>query len=42
MRITRYKNEDMFRQYYIDRVEYNQTLSADFWDVDAAAQHIKK
>ena len=42
LRITRYKNDDMFRQYYIDRVVYNQSLPADFWDVDAAARRIRK
>lgn len=40
--ITRSKNGDMFRQYYIDRVEYNQDLPADFWDVDATTRRIKK
>jgi len=42
MRITRFKNGDMFRQYYVDHVEYNQPLPADFWDVDAAERRIKK
>jgi hypothetical protein len=42
LRITRYKNNDMFRQYYIDRVQYDQPLPADFWDVDAIARRIKK
>jgi len=42
LRITRYKNEDITRQYYIDQVVYNQTLPAEFWDVDAAARRIKK
>jgi hypothetical protein len=42
MRITRFHNDELTRQYYIDRVEYNQTLAADFWDVDAAAGRIKK
>ncbi len=40
--ITRLKNGDMDRQYYIDKAEYNRDLPADFWDVDAAAQRIKK
>ena len=40
--ISRSKNGDMVRQYYIDRVEYNQDLPADFWDVDATARRIKK
>jgi hypothetical protein len=42
MRITRYKNDDILRQYYIDRVEYNQNLPADIWDVDATTHRIKK
>lgn len=42
LRITRYKNGEMFRQYYIDRVEFNRALGADFWDVDAQARRIRK
>lgn len=42
MRITRYKNDELFRQYYIDQVVYNQTLAADIWDIDAVARRIKK
>ncbi len=40
--LTRYANGDMTRQYYIDKVVYNQDLPADFWNVDAAASRIKK
>jgi hypothetical protein len=40
--ITRFKNDDMTRQYFLDHVTYNQDLPADFWSVDAAAQRIKK
>jgi hypothetical protein len=40
--ITRFKNGDMTRQYFLDRVSYNQELPADFWSVDAAARRIKK
>jgi hypothetical protein len=32
----------MVRQYYVRKVEFNQTLPADFWDVDAAANRVKK
>lgn len=42
LRITRSKNGEMFRQYYIDRIEYNQTLPDDFWDVTANARRLKK
>jgi hypothetical protein len=42
MRITRYKNDEIVRQYYIDKVEYNQDLGADFWDVNAVARRLKK
>jgi hypothetical protein len=42
LRITRYKNDEIIRQYYIDKVEYNQDLGADFWDVNAVARRIKK
>ena len=40
--ITRFKNDEVERQYYTDRVEYNRDLPADFWDADAAAHRIKK
>jgi hypothetical protein len=40
--ITRYKNNEMFRQYYISKVEFNRQLPADFWDVNTASKHIKK
>jgi hypothetical protein len=40
--ITRFKNGDMTRQYFLDRVSYNQELPADFWSVDAAVRRIKK
>ncbi len=40
--ITRFKNGEMDRQYYTDRVEYNRELPGDFWDVDAAERKIKK
>jgi hypothetical protein len=40
--ITRFKNDDMTRQYFLVHVSYNQELPADFWDVDAAARRIKK
>ncbi len=40
--ITRYKNDDMTRQYYVLHVAYNQPLDPDFWSVDAAERRIKK
>jgi hypothetical protein len=40
--ITRFKNDDMTRQYFLDHVSYNQELPADFWSVDAAERRIKK
>jgi hypothetical protein len=40
--ITRLKNGDPFRQYFVDRVSFNQNLPADFWDPDAVARKIKK
>lgn len=39
--ITRSKNGEMVRQFFIDRVTYNEDLPAGFWDVDAAAARIK-
>ena len=40
--VTRFKNDEMFRQYYIKKVSFNQQLPADFWSVDAADRRIKK
>jgi hypothetical protein len=40
--ITRFKNDEMTRQYFLDRVSYNQELAADFWSVDATDKRIKK
>ena len=40
--ITRFRNDEMVRQQYIDKVTYNQNLAPDFWDVDAAEHRIKK
>ena len=35
--ITRFKNDEMYRQYYIRKVTFNQRLPADFWNADAAS-----
>ncbi len=40
--ITRFRNDAMYRQYYIKDVQFNQDLPADFWNVDTASKHIKK
>ncbi len=40
--ISRYKNDDEIRQYYIVGVKYNQEIPADFWSVAAAEKRIKK
>ncbi len=40
--ISRFKNEEMVRQVFIDKVSYDQTLPPGFWDIDAAAKRIKK
>ena len=40
--VTRYKNDDMYRQFFVTKVQYNQSLPPDFWDPDAASQRIKK
>lgn len=42
LRVSRWKNDEMTRQFYIDWVKYNQDLEPDFWNVDAAAHRIKK
>jgi hypothetical protein len=39
--ITRLKNGDTVRQYYVTRVIYNQNLPAEFWDPDAEARKIR-
>jgi hypothetical protein len=40
--ITRMKNGDVTRQYYVSHVVYNQNLPADFWDPDAEARKVHK
>ncbi len=40
--ISRLKNDEQVRQYYVSKVAYNQSLPADFWDVDATTKRIKK
>ncbi len=40
--ITRFKNDEMIRQIFIDKVSFNQQLPSDFWSVDAANRRIKK
>jgi hypothetical protein len=40
--VTRFKNDDMTRQYFLDHVSYNQDLPSDFWSVEAAERRIKK
>ena len=40
--VTRFLNEDMTRQQFLDHASYNQPLAADFWSVDAAERRIKK
>jgi hypothetical protein len=40
--ITRFKNDDMTRQYFLSHVKYNQDLPPDFWNVEAVAKRVKK
>jgi hypothetical protein len=40
--VTRLKNGDPVRQYFVDRVKFNENLPADFWDPDAVARKIHK
>jgi hypothetical protein len=40
--ITRFKNNEMIRQYFLVHVSYNQQLPPDLWNVDAASSRIKK
>lgn len=40
--ITRFRNDEIIRQFFLVHVEYNQTLAPDTWDIDAAVRRIKK
>lgn len=40
--ITRLKNGEPFRQYFVSHVKYNESLPADFWDADAEARKVKR
>jgi hypothetical protein len=40
--ITRFKNQEIVRQYFLVHVTYNQQLPPDFWSADAAGRRIKK
>jgi hypothetical protein len=40
--ISRWKNDDMIRQYFVTKVVFNENLSGDFWDMDAEARRVKK
>jgi hypothetical protein len=40
--ITRFKNDDRSRQYFVVHVKYNEELPVDFWSVEAAEKRIKK
>lgn len=42
LNISRTKNGDMTREFYVRNVEYNRDLPEDFWDVNAAARRLKK
>jgi len=40
--ISRFKNDEMVRQYYVTKVSFNQEVPADLWNVDATERRIKK
>ena len=40
--ITRFKNDEQVRQYYISHVKYDQSLPADFWDLTLVEKRVKK
>jgi hypothetical protein len=40
--ITRFKNDEMISQRFLDRISYNQPVDADFWNADAVERRIKK
>ena len=42
LNISRSKNGEMTRQFYVKDIQYNRTLPDDFWDVTAAAKRLKR
>jgi hypothetical protein len=42
LRVTRFKNDEEVRQYYLTKVKYNEELPGDIWDVGATERRIKK
>jgi hypothetical protein len=40
--ITRFKNDEMTRQIFIDKVSFNESLPPDIWNVDNVEHRIKK
>lgn len=40
--VTRFRNSEMTRQSFLDKVTYHPELPLDFWDVDAIMHHTKK
>jgi hypothetical protein len=40
--VTRFKNDEQVRQYYLTKVKYNEELPGDIWDVAATERRIKK
>lgn len=42
LRVTRFKNDEQVRQYYLTKVKYNEEFPGDFFDVGVAEQRIKK
>jgi len=42
LRVTRFKNDEQVRQYYLTKVKYNVELPGDLWDEEATARRIKK
>ncbi len=42
LRISRGKNDEMVRQFYVDSVKYNDNLAPDFFDVEASVHRLKK
>ena len=40
--VTRFKNDEMVSQRFLDRISYNQTFDTDFWNADAIEHRIKR
>ena len=40
--VTRFRNEEMMRQSFLDKIDYSPEFSADFWNADAISKRLRK